>query len=56
MEKRDLKVSFHKAGNGKGSKINLPIQWLRELGITEDEREIELFFDKENKSLVIKKK
>ncbi len=56
MEKRDLKITFHKAGNGKGSKISLPIPWLREIGITEDERDVELILDKDHKSLVIRKK
>ena len=56
MEKRDLKITFHKAGNGKGSKISLPIPWLREIGITEDERDVELILDKKHKSLVIRKK
>lgn len=56
MEKRDLKITFHKAGNGRGSKLSLPIPWLRKLGITEESRDIELIFDEENKCLVLKKK
>lgn len=55
MEKRKSKVNFLKAGNGVGSKITLPISWLREMNVTKEEREIELFFDREKKEIIIKK-
>lgn len=56
MEKRNLNISFYKAGNGKASRLNIPITWLRELGITESEKEIELIYDKEKKVICIKKR
>ncbi len=56
MEKRDLNISFYKAGTGTASRLNVPMPWLRELGITSDEKEIELIFDKENEQLIIRKK
>ena len=56
MEKRNLKISYHRAGNGTAASLNLPKPWLKELGISEEEREIELIFDKENNCLVIKKR
>lgn len=56
MEKRGTKVSFNKAGNGIASKITLPMPWLREMGVIPEEREIEMFFDKEKKEILIKKK
>lgn len=56
MEKRNLNVSFYKAGNGESTRINLPLPWVRELGISKEEKEIELYFDKENEQLIIRKK
>lgn len=56
MEKRDLKISFGKSGNGVGAKLTLPIPFLRKLGITQEERDIELIFDEERQVLEIRKK
>lgn len=55
MEKRKLRIIFHKAGNGVGAKVNMPIPWLRDLGINENEREVELVLDKDNKEIIIRK-
>lgn len=56
MEKRELNISFAKAGNGKNARVVVPIPWLRKLNITEEEREIDLIFDEENQQLIIKKR
>ena len=56
MEKRDGKISFHKAGNGKGAKVTIPIPWLRKLGLSEDSRDIVFTLDEENQKLIIEKK
>lgn len=56
MEKRELNVSFYKAGNGEATRISLPKPWLRELGITKEEKTVELIYDKENEQLIIRKK
>ncbi len=56
MEKRILKISFSKAGTGMGAKLTLPIPVLRKLGITQEEREIELTFDEKKQVLEIRKK
>ena len=56
MEKRKANVIFHRAGNGKSAKITIPIPWLREMEVTEEKREVELLFDKENKKIEIKQK
>lgn len=56
MEKRNLNVSFYKAGNGESTRINLPLPWVRELGISKEDKEIELYFDKDNQQLIIRKK
>ena len=56
MEERNLNISFYKAGNGRASRITIPIPWLRELGINPEEKAIKLIFDKENNQLIIKKR
>lgn len=56
MEKREVKVSFGKSGNGIGAKLTLPIPFLRKLGITQEERDIELILDEERQVLEIRKK
>lgn len=56
MEKRELNISFAKAGNGKNARVVVPIPWLRKLNITEEEREIDLIFDEDNQQLIIKKR
>ena len=50
MERRQGKVIVHASGGtaGKGGntyKLTLPSVWMRELGINEDDREVELCFD-----------
>lgn len=54
-EKRKARIIFHKAGNGKSAKITLPIPWLRELEISEEEREVNLWLDKDTKKITIEK-
>ncbi|WP_294656156.1 AbrB/MazE/SpoVT family DNA-binding domain-containing protein [uncultured Fusobacterium sp.] len=56
MEKRELNISFYKAGNGEATRISLPKPWLRELGITKENKTVELIYDKENEQLIIRKK
>ncbi|MBR8733174.1 hypothetical protein IX329_000747 [Fusobacterium necrophorum] len=56
MEKRNLNISFYKAGNGTSCRLTLPIKWLRELGINPDEKAVELTLDKENNQIIIKKR
>lgn len=55
-EKRDAKIIFHKAGNGKSAKLTVPIPWLRELNISEEEREVEISINSEKKVITIKKR
>ena len=41
MENRNLKVSFNKSGSGSYTpRLSLPITWIREMGINEDDREV----------------
>lgn len=56
MDKRELNVSFAKAGNGKNARVIIPIPWLRKLNITEEEKEIDLIFDEDNQQLIIRKR
>lgn len=56
MEKRDLNVSFYKAGNGISTRISLPKKWINDMELTEDVREVELVYDEEKKTITISKK
>lgn len=58
MEKRNAKIMFAKPGGtaSKGSvtsRISLPITWIREMGITENDREVLLKFN--GKEIIIEK-
>ena len=56
MEKRELNVSFYSAGGGRGTRITLPKPWLLKMGVTEDEKAIELIYDEETQTITICKK
>ncbi len=54
MESRTARVSFNKAGNNSLTpRVILPIKWIREMGLTEDNREIEIIFE-DDKTIRIK--
>lgn len=55
-EKRELNVSFYKAGNGIGTRMTLPKPWLSKMGVTKEEKKVELIFDEETKEILIRKK
>lgn len=56
MEKYIKKVSFNKNGKGYLSicKVAIPIDFIRELGLSEDEKEVEVHM--ENNKIIIEKK
>lgn len=56
MEKRESKVSFAKAGNGIGSKVTLPMPWLKKMNVSPIEKDIELLFNEETKEIIIRKR
>lgn len=57
MEKRDLNISFYKAGNGGiSTKMNLPKKWIEKMGITPEDRGVEVIFDEEEQTITIIKK
>lgn len=44
MEKRKLNVSFNKSGSGSITpRLTLPATWIKELGISQEEREIFIY-------------
>ena len=55
MEKRVVKVMFAKGGSGSlHTKLNVPITWVRAMGISAESREVEIVFD--GKKITIQKK
>ncbi|MFR4518374.1 MAG: hypothetical protein ACLUBL_02985 [Fusobacterium sp.] len=56
MEKRDAKVSFSRAGNGIGAKLPMSVPLLKKFGITQDEREVEIIYNEEEQTILIRKK
>lgn len=54
-EPRQLKITYNKSGSGSiTSRISLPITWLRELGIDENNRDVIIEF--KDSSIIITKK
>lgn len=55
MEHRNLNISFNKSGNGSYTpRIVLPISWVKEMGISPDNRQVKVIF--ENNKIIIEKK
>jgi len=56
MEERKLKVIFSKDGRGAtNTKITLPISWLKNMGVSQENREVSLKFNEETKQIIIEK-
>ena len=56
MEVRNMKISFGKSGSGSISpRVSLPLSWLKRVGITPEDREVEIILDEENQTIIIKK-
>lgn len=56
MEKRNAKIQFPKVGNGTGARIVLSLPLLKKLGITQDERDVEIIYDEDKKTVTIQKR
>ena len=57
MEERELKILFGKSGNGYISpRICLPIDWIKKMGISQENREVTVTYDEKSKEIIIKKK
>ncbi len=59
MQEKTAKVIFNKSGGTAGSggitnRVTIPTTWVREMGITEEDREVILKFDGE--AIIIRKK
>jgi hypothetical protein len=56
MEEIVKKVAFSKSGTGHITpKVSIPIEWIREIGITEEDKEIVIKFVPETKEIILKK-
>lgn len=56
-ETRDLKIMFAKSGSGSQTcRITVPISIIRNMGISELDREVQLTYDETDKTITIKKK
>ena len=58
MKKKTAKVTFNRSGgtaskNGITNRITIPTSWIREMGITQEERDVSMEFDGEK--IIIKK-
>lgn len=60
MDIRVATLVVGKSGGARGGsstfRATLPTKWVREMGLGEDERDIELVFDEGNKEIVIRKR
>lgn len=56
LNQKVLKVNFNKGGNaGYSAKVTLPITWVRQLGLDQDNRDIKVtFLEKEGKIIIEK--
>lgn len=57
MEKRNLKLNYNKSGAGNLTpKLTIPISWTKNMGLTQESREVEAIYDEEKKQIIISKK
>ena len=55
MEIRYGRIYFQKSRSGRSAKIALSLPWLRKMEISEEEKEIILIFDENEKEIIIRK-
>ncbi len=56
MEERKLKIIFNKSGDGYMSgKLSVPMTWLKDMGLTPEDREVEVIYNEKTKSFITKK-
>lgn len=56
MEERKLKIIFNKSGDGYLSgKLSIPMNWLKDMGLTPEDREVEVTYNEKTKTFVTKK-
>ncbi|MDD7182547.1 AbrB/MazE/SpoVT family DNA-binding domain-containing protein [Peptostreptococcus porci] len=57
MEKRILKFIYNKSGAGNVTpRLTIPIIWTKDMGLTQESREVEVVYDEEKKEIIIRKK
>lgn len=48
MEKRIININFNKSGSGSYTpRITLPMVWVKEVGLSQEDRQVEITFDGE---------
>lgn len=56
MDKRMAKTLWVKSGAGSDTvRLTIPVSWIRDMGLSKEERVVEIEYDKENKKIIIKK-
>lgn len=56
-ETREYRIIYSNSGNGyTGAKISLPFEWLEDMGISPDDRNVDITYRPRTKTLSIKKK
>ena len=56
MSKRTLKVSYGKSGAGYlNTKLSIPKTILEDMGVSQEEREVELEYSQDKKEIIIRK-
>lgn len=56
MEERILKIIFNKSGSGSITpKLNIPMSWIKNMGVSKEEREVIAKYNEETQEIIIKK-
>lgn len=56
MEERELNIIFNKSGSSSmNTKVSLPITWIKQMGITEQDRQVIATYNEKKQEIVIKK-
>lgn len=57
IEKRTAKILWSKSGNDSDTtRVALPVSWVRQMGLSYEERELDISFDEKMGIIIIKKK
>lgn len=54
-DKRFLNVSFSKTQSSLATRVSIPITWLKDMGISQEDRKLEVEYDYETKTITLKK-
>lgn len=57
IEKRTAKILWSKSGKGSdATRVTLPVSWGRQMGLSYEERELDISFNEKTGIIIIKKK